>query len=184
MNTNHGLGLWRDNWNPVSEFRREFDRLFDDFAPSTRGLKTEASFAPACDVREEDGHYLLSLEMPGVKKEDLKIEVWDSQLHVSGERRLETQGDREGSMYSERRFGKFCRSFALPVGVDTGQVEASYQDGILQILVPKAESAKPRQIQISNGIGASSFLGRFLNKSKGKEDTQSSIAHRSQSVAS
>jgi len=87
-------------------------------------------------------------------------------------------------MYSERRFGKFSRSFALPVGVDTGQVEASYQDGILQILVPKAESAKPRQIQISNGIGASSFLGRFLNKSKGKEDTQSSIAHRSQSVAS
>jgi len=167
MNTNHGLGLWRDSWNPISDFRREFDRLFDDFSPSTRGMKTEVAFAPACDVQEEEGHFLLYLEMPGVKKEDVKIEVRDNQLHVSGERRLETQG-REGALYSERRFGKFSRSFALPVGVDTGQVEASYQDGTLQILVPKAESSKPRQIQISNGTTASN----------------STLEHRSHSVAS
>jgi HSP20 family protein len=169
MNTHYNpLAAWRDSWSPISELRREFDRLFDDWAPTTsqRGLQAagEGSFMPACDVEEADGHYLLALEMPGMKKEDIKIEALDNQLVVSGERRTETRQGKNGSLYSERRFGRFQRSFALPAGVDLDRVEANYQDGVLRLMVPKAESAKPRQIKITGGTGASAAGGGFFSK--------------------
>ena len=77
MKMNNALNIWRDNWNPVSEFRREFDRLFDDWTTPAQapGLRTEQSFVPACDVEELKDHYLLSIEMPGIKKDDIKLEV-------------------------------------------------------------------------------------------------------------
>jgi HSP20 family protein len=158
MNTNNGLNIWRDTWSPVSDFRREFDRLFDDW--------TAPSFAPACDVEEADDHYLLTLEMAGIRKEDIKLEFNDGQLMISGERRNETKQKREGQWYSERRFGKFQRSFTLPAGIDADKVEANYQDGILHVMVPKAESSKPRQIKITNGAGGSRFFGKFLGQAK------------------
>jgi len=158
MNSNHGLNIWRDAWSPVSDLRREFDRLFDDWtSPAPRGLRTESTFVPACDVEEGEDHFLLTLEMPGMKRDDIKLEVNDDQLTISGERR-----------YSERRFGKFQRSFALPPGIDTTRVEANYQDGILRIMVPKAESSKPRQIKIGSG----------------KEEQLSSSDYRKDQVAS
>lgn len=184
MQTNNGLSTWRASLSPISEFRREFDRLFDDWTPSSRGLRTESTFAPACDVEEAEDHFLISLEMAGVKKEDVKIEVVDSQLFITGERKTESATLSGGPLYRERRYGKFSRSFALPTGLDADKVEAHYQDGMLRVVVPKAESAKPRQIQITNGSGASKFLGKFLNRTKEKEDMHSTSERRTQSVAS
>jgi HSP20 family protein len=175
MKMNNGLSVWRDNWSPLSEFRREFDRLFDDLATpvTTPGLRTDQSFVPACDVEELSDHYLLSLEMAGIKKEDIKLEVNGGQLTVSGERHTESKQKQEGQWYSERRYGKFERSFALPAGIDADKVEANYQDGILRIIVPKSESAKPRQIKIGNG--GSIFFGKFLTQPKeAKEEVHSS----------
>jgi HSP20 family protein len=155
----------------MSDFRRDFDRLFDEWsAPARRELRTESHFVPACDVEEQDDHYLLTLEVAGVKKDDIKMEVVDNQILISGERRNERRKKTEGGIYSERRFGKFQRAFALPAGVDAVQVEASFQDGVLHILVPKAETAKPRQIKITNGGFGSKFFDKFLNQSKEKED--------------
>jgi HSP20 family protein len=167
MNTNNGLNIWRDTWSPVSDFRREFDRLFDDLtAPTSRGLKTSQTFVPVCDVEEANDHYLLTLEMAGIREEDLKIEFNDGQLVISGERRVAAKPNGDGLWYSERRFGKFQRSFALPSGIDAEKLEASYQDGILNIVVPKAESSKPRQIKITHGAGGSTFFGKFLGQAK------------------
>ena len=174
MNTNNGMNLWRNYSSPTTDFRREFDRLFDDWLTPSRGLQTESYFVPACDVEEQDDHFFLTLEMAGVKKDDIKMEVIDNQIVISGERRNETRKRKDGQAYSERRFGKFQRAFALPVGIDASQVEANYQDGILCIVVPKAESAKPRQIKITNDSFGSKFFGKFLSHSKEKEELHTS----------
>ena len=184
MKTNNALSLWRDTWSPVSEFRREFDRLFDDWASPSNAqvLRAEQSFVPACDVEESDDHYLLTLEMAGIRKDDIKLEVNDGQLTISGERRNEAKQD--GQWYSERRFGKFQRTFSVPVGIDADRVEANYQDGILRVMVPKAESAKPRQIKITNGTVGSKFFGRLLNQPKETKDEVRSSNDYSKPVAS
>jgi HSP20 family protein len=172
MNTNNGLNIWRDTWSPVSDFRREFDRLLDDWtAPTPRGLKT-------------DDHYLLTLEMAGIRKEDIKLEFNDGQLMISGERRHEAKQKQEGQWYSERRFGKFQRSFALPAGIDADKVEANYQNGILHVVVPKAESSKPRQIKITNGTSNSRFFGKFLGQPKEAKEEMHSSNDYNKSVAS
>lgn len=190
MNTINGLTTWRDVWSPISEFRREFDRLFDDWTtPAARAMGQDGHFIPACDVEESEDHYLLTLEMAGVKKEDVKLEVIDNQIVISGERRQESQRKGGGQAYSERRFGRFQRSFVLPAGVDAEKVEANYQDGILRVMVPKAESAKPRQIKITNGSGGSKFFGKLLGSKEApkevrKEEMHSSSDYSKEDVAS
>lgn len=157
------------SWAPLAELRREMDRLFDDWAPSqgtTRALNAE--WQPACEVDEADDHYLISLEMAGISKDQVKLETVDNQLVISGERNRQTKRNQEGQTYTERRYGRFQRSFALPAGVDGSRIEANYQDGILRVYVPKAESAKPRQIKITNGSHAG-FFGKLLGQTSKKE---------------
>ena len=166
--------LWNDTgFRPLTELRREMDRLFDDFgtSPSTmRQVQNDTKVIPACDVEEEGDHYLLTIEMPGISKNDVKVEVVDNQITVSGERRLERKNTAGGAWYSERKFGSFQRSFSILVGVSAEKIEAHYQDGILKLMVPKAESSKPRQIKISDGRSGG-FFDKLLNQSKNdKED--------------
>lgn len=142
-------------WSPFSE-------LFNDWAWSPYKSIEESRLSPACEIEESEEHYLLSLEVPGIKKEDLKIEFVDNQLVISGERHSEEKKRKDHFYYSERRGGKFSRSFKLPVGVDAEKVEAQYQDGVLKIYVPKAESAKPRQIKILGGSSSSKFFGNLI----------------------
>ncbi len=167
---NHGTVLWRDAFNPITELRREFDRLFDDCLTPTQGLRTDSQFVPACEIEEADDHYLLALEVAGVKKDDIKMEVIDNQIVISGERRNNVRKKEDGHTYSERRFGRFQRTFALPIGVDTSQIEANYEDGILRVVVPKAESSKPRQIKIASGAEGTKFLGKLLGQTREKEE--------------
>lgn len=165
--------------NNLFDFRRELDRVFDDFwaspALSARGGEMGGSWFPSADVEEEADHYMLSLEIPGMRKDDLNIEVIDNQIVVSGERKQEESRKSKGSVYSERRFGRFQRSFALPTHVDAGKIEAQYQDGVLKLYVPKSESAKPRQIKVSDGSSGGIF-NRLLGKKEGEKGT---IDHKS-----
>jgi HSP20 family protein len=188
MKSQNWLTLWNDTGlRPLAELRRDMERLFDDFwgSPSTvRQLQTEAQFTPACEVEEEQDHYLLTVEMPGISKNDVKVEAIDNQIIISGERRQERADKPAGAWYSERRFGKFQRTFTLPAGVSADKIEAHYQDGILKLMVPKAESAKPRQIKISDSANPG-FFGKLLNQSKNeKEVTHSSSDYRKEKVAS
>jgi len=119
------------------------DRFFSDFTESN------TTWSPACEVEEADNQYLLSLETAGVPKDRLKLEVVDHQLVVSGERETNQKSKREDGWYSERKYGKFQRSFTLPEGVDGAKIAAHYENGILKVAIPKAPAAKPLTIQIA-----------------------------------
>jgi HSP20 family protein len=146
----------RDFWNTAREFSpwfQEIDDMMDRLLVPVETIKREnkTTFNVACDVEETGSHYLMSFDLPGISKEDVKIEVVDNKLTVSGERKSEKKDDKNNHYVTERHYGSFQRSFTLPSTIDASHVEASYKDGVLQIALPKAESAKPRQIKISEG---------------------------------
>lgn len=155
------------------DLRREIDRLFEDFWSTPTLLANAAAspvWAPAVEFDEEDNHYLLTMEVPGISRDDLKIEFVNGQITISGERK---QKEKNGK-YSERRYGKFYRSFTLPNEVDADRVEAQYQDGVLRVYVPKAETAKPRQIK----IGDASSGGIFSRLLGHKESDRKTVEHK------
>ena len=124
--------------------RNELGRLFN--APST---SPEVAWSPALDIHADKDHYFVSLELPGLKKEDIKISLHEGVLTVSGERKDE-RVFKDGETYrSERFFGKFERSVKLLASVDSTKITASYKDGILTIELPKAEEAKPKEIAVT-----------------------------------
>jgi HSP20 family protein len=164
--------------NGFSNFRREVDRLFDDFLStptSTAGNELNSTWAPKADIDEGEDHYLLSLEIPGLKKNDLKIEVLENQVVISGERKTEENRGKTGNLYSERHFGRFQRTFALPTHVDSAKIEAQYQDGVLNLYIPKSQAIKPRQIKIGDS-SSEGFFSRILGK---KEEERNSVNSKS-----
>lgn len=150
----------------------DFDRLVESFFQPTT-TSTEF-FQPSCDVQETKDHYLLSFDMPGVKKEDIKIDVQGNSLTISGERHREVKSENtESTWHFERSYGKFERSFSLPSTVATEKIEAQYEDGVLNIALPKAEVAKGRTIQIQSGQEGffSKLLGTKKDNKKVSENT-------------
>ena len=131
----------------LSSFRNEINRLFNDGAPARNGTSA-ADWTPALDVYDEKDRYVVSVELPGLKKEEINLAVYDGVLTVSGERKSEREGKEGQTARSERFFGKFERSVTLPAAVNTANVTANYKDGVLLIELPKAEEAKPKQIQV------------------------------------
>ena len=161
------LTFWtepRHPWRDLVEMQRNMDRIFDRFFEGNEQEALEkAAFVPSCDMEENDSHFLLSFDLPGVSKKDINVEVRDNQLIVSGERKHE---QKTKARY-ERSTGKFSRTFLLPSEVDASQVEAQYQDGVLTLALPKSEAAKPRQVKIGDGKG--SLFARILGA---KEETR------------
>ena len=139
--------------NPWSSFDRlptlrdELNRLFD-FAFPTRDSGLVGGWTPALDVYDEKDSFVVKVELPGLKKEEIDISLHDGVLTVSGERKHERES-KDGAFRSERYFGRFQRSVTLPARVNAGDVKASYKDGVLSIELPKSEEAKPRQIAVS-----------------------------------
>jgi HSP20 family protein len=132
----------------------------------------ERSFDPACDISEADEHYLMSLDLPGIKKDEINIEVNNNILTVSGERKRESASDKQKVQRFEKSYGFFKRSFTLPTSVDADKVEARYEDGVLELYLPKTQAAKPRHIEIQSGKGAGFFdkiLGTKKNTSELKD---------------
>jgi HSP20 family protein len=122
------------------------------------------AFTPSCDLEETETHYLMSFDLPGVKKDDIKIDLRDDVLTVSGERKEERE-EKNGQKYQSERFlGTFMRSFQVPAGLKPEQVEAHYADGVLRVAVPKTETAKAQQIKISEGKAG--FWDKLLGKKK------------------
>jgi HSP20 family protein len=140
--------------NPWSSFDRslslrdELNRLFD-FAFPQRDSGLFSGWTPALDVYDEKENFVVKVELPGLKKEDIDIHLHDGVLTVSGERKHEREVKEGETFRSERYFGRFQRSVALPAPVDAAKVKASYKDGVLTIDLAKAEEAKPKQIAVS-----------------------------------
>jgi HSP20 family protein len=139
----------------VRRFPREMEGLFERFLndPFTGGWlgRSEdlASWTPTVDVVEEADAYIFHADLPGVPKDQVEITFEDNILTVAGERQHKAESDNGQYRRIERRYGRFTRSFALPSQVDPGKVDATFQDGVLQIRVPKAEAARARKIKIS-----------------------------------
>ncbi len=137
-------------WYPIREVATLQDRvnsLFQDFG-GDNGTVTTASFAPAVDVYENGEKVVLKLDIPGIKEEDLDIRVENQTLSVRGERKFEAEEKEENFHRIERRYGSFFRSFSLPTTVDTENVQAKYNAGVLTLELKKKASAQPRQIKV------------------------------------
>ena len=129
-----------------TEMNRLFNAAFDPSGPGNGG--TARRWAPAMDLLETDDHFVLRADLPGMTESDVNIELEDNVLTVSGERKAEHEEKREGFYRVERAFGTFSRSLTLPKGVDADAVTAGFENGVLEVRVPKPEQRKPRKIEI------------------------------------
>ena len=134
-------------------FTREIDRVFDAFFGQTdQGRR----WVPPMDLVEAEDHFVLKADLPGLAESDVNIEVQDGTLTISGERKAEHEQREKGWYRIERSFGSFNRSLTLPDGVDPDRIEASFNNGVLEVRIPKPEERRPRRISISgsgNGDG-------------------------------
>jgi HSP20 family protein len=113
--------------------------------------RTEDSFgawAPPVDIFERQDHLVIRAEVPGVQMEDMDVRIENGVLTLHGERKQDTELKEENAHRLERVYGAFTRSFSLPTTVDAAKVTATYKDGVLEVTVPKAENAKPKQVEI------------------------------------
>jgi HSP20 family protein len=145
-------------WEPVRELgtiQNEMNRLFNTFfeAPTSggNGTQTLRRWIPAMDLVETDGEYILRADLPGLTENDVNIELEDSVLTISGERKSEHEERKEGYYRVERASGSFSRSLTLPEGVDASAIKASFDNGVLEVRVPKPEVKKPQKVAISVG---------------------------------
>jgi len=141
-------------WDPFGELsplQERMSRLFEDMLPSTEKGEEElnaGTFYPAVDIIEGDKEVNLRAELPGMKKEDVHVEVNDDTITLRGERKIEKEDKKQNYHRIERCYGNFNRSFTLPTNVDCDKITARYEDGILEIIIPKIEEAKPKSVQI------------------------------------
>ena len=141
-------------WDPTREvdsLQSEVNRVFDAFFGNGATRGPSRRWIPAMDLVESGDHLVLRADLPGLVKDDVEIEVKDGVLTVSGERKAEHEERSEGSYRVERSFGTFSRSLTLPKGVDASGVEAEFENGVLEVRIPKPEEAKPHRVEIGPG---------------------------------
>jgi HSP20 family protein len=132
-------------WDPFEEMNRLHDHFF-----SGRGLAKQA-FQVAVDIREEADAFYVDAEVPGLKAEDIKVDVEKNVLTLSGERKVETEETKEKYRRIERQYGSFTRSFSLPENVDTDSISADLKNGVLELRLPKREVPTPKSISVNVG---------------------------------
>ena len=139
-------------FNPYRDMPSMHDRmsrLFGDMARQTSGDETTwGAWAPAVDIFEKEECLVLKAELPGMREKDIDVHVENGILTLSGERTREEDVKNEDYHRGERFYGSFSRTFALPTTVDVSKIRASYKDGVLELVLPKAETAKAKRIEI------------------------------------
>jgi len=148
---------FRSGLNDVAVLQNRLNSIFNDFArPDSEATEslTAGHFVPAVDVYEDAQKLVLKLEVPGIKQEDLDVRVEGRTLTIKGERKFETDEKEENFRRIERRFGSFARSFTLPASINTEDVNATTEHGVLSITLTKKPEATPKQIQIKVGAPA------------------------------
>jgi HSP20 family protein len=129
----------------------EMNRMLDTFFRTTPGPVTNGgTWYPASDVRETENEFIVRAELPGVAREDVRINLTNNTLSLRGEKKQETEEKKGNWHHVERTYGRFERTFTLPTDVAADRIKARYQDGVLEIVVPKAEAARPREIPIES----------------------------------
>jgi HSP20 family protein len=141
-------------WDPFQDLlslQDEMNRVFDRAAGQTTRGQATRSWAPALDIAERKDAYLVTVELPGVNPDDIDVTLENNLLSIQGERRQAQDSADEQFHRVERAYGTFRRSVSLPSTVRADAIQASYEHGLLQLVVPKAEEAKPRKIAIAAG---------------------------------
>jgi len=142
-----------DPWRNISTLHDRINRLFWEAFPEGRMEEDEVGMSgwyPSVDIHETDEAIIVEAEFPGLKKEDISIEVKENVLTLKGERNEDKEVKAENYYRRERCFGRFQRSFNLPAAVDPEKIVASYRDGVLKVKITKPEEKKPKQIEIKS----------------------------------
>ena len=142
-----------ERWHPFTELmslRQAMDRLFEDsFVRPSRVLAAFGETAmPALDVYQTPNEVVVKAALPGVKSEDISIDITGSTLTIKGEHKAEEEVKKEDYLYQERRYGSFSRSVVLPSGLKPDKAEATMEDGVLTVTIPKAEEVKAKTIKV------------------------------------
>jgi HSP20 family protein len=131
----------------LANMRAEMDRVFEaTFGTFSRSPAPLSRWNAAVDVYQDKDQFTVVVELPGLKKEEIEISLHDDTLTISGERKREESSEQE--FLTERSYGKFQRSLTLPSAVDAEAVKANYKNGLLQVVLPKVEQTKPKQIEV------------------------------------
>lgn len=152
-------------WDPIrdldslqGDMNRMFDRFFEGRPPNGDSSRR---WVPPMDLVETDEHLVVRADLPGMSEDDIEIEIKGSVLTISGERRAEHEEKGEGYHRVERSFGRFARSLSLPQGIDADAVRAAFEDGVLEVRVPKPTEARSTRVE----IGKPSLEGSGTEKS-------------------
>ncbi len=143
-------------WEPVRELntiQTDMNRLFNTFfaSPTAGNGGSLRRWIPAMDLVETENDFVLKADLPGLNEDDVRIEVEDNVLTISGERKSEREERKDGYYRVERASGSFRRSLTLPEGVDPESVQANFERGVLEVRIPKPEERKPHKVEISVG---------------------------------
>ncbi len=145
------LSPWR-MFHEMEEAGRRFDSIFDDaFLPAIwrRFPTMERDWTPAIEVLEKEDRYIVKAELPGIKKEDVEVSLHEDILTLKGEKKVETEGTEDDYRWTERSYGSFYRTVMVPAKVDSEKIEARYEDGVLEIDLPKVPEIKPKKITVT-----------------------------------
>jgi HSP20 family protein len=139
--------------HPFAALQREMNRTFADVLGRFGGLGGLGEEPARTDVVERDGAVEVSIELPGMKEDDIELTAHDDRLVVRGEKRVEREDERRGVHLSERGYGSLARTVALPEGVDASRAEARFENGVLTVTVPRTEQARNagRRVEITKG---------------------------------
>jgi HSP20 family protein len=154
MSTGTGLAPFRPflgmlTPEPVNTLQQRLNRLFEEtFLPLVAEPFSIAAWCPSCDIYETETEIVVKAEIPGVKKEDVKLNIQDNVLTLSGERKFEEETKKENYLRVERGYGSFTRRFTLPPFVDAKKISAEFKDGLLEVKLPKSEEAKSKEVEI------------------------------------
>ncbi|WP_448565066.1 Hsp20/alpha crystallin family protein [Trichothermofontia sp.] len=141
-------------WEPFREIdtlQRQMNRLFDELIPTVRETGSGIAFVPPAEMEETADAIHLKLEVPGMDAKDLDVQVSADSVSITGERKSETKTEEKGMTRTEFRYGKFQRVIPLPVRVQNTNVQAEYKDGILKLMLPKAEEEKNKVVKVNLG---------------------------------
>jgi len=133
----------------ISAFRKDIDRLFNDFFFHTPGTLFKNEWEPSIDIEDGKDAIHVKAEIPGIDEKDLDVKIENNTLIVSGEKKEEKKEEKKNYVYTERKFGSFYRSIDLPDGIKADKIKATFKKGVLSIDIPKGETTKPQKIAIT-----------------------------------
>lgn len=172
-------------WREMETLRKQMDRLFDEWLTSDSWMERDSSlsllpkrenalWAPAIEMHETDNEVVLKAQLPGVKPEDLDIQVTEDAVSIAGEHREEARSEEKGIVRSEFRYGHFQRVIPLPVSIRNHEVKSEFKDGVLTLMLPKSQESRSRVVKVNLGEAARESMTEARQHQEHLQDTMRS----------